>query len=219
LSTQNDNQEETKRGRPLDLSRNKVILTATLDLLAENGFDALTIDAVAARAKVGKATIYRRWSSKTDLVIDAAAFMSPFEKLEEYLDRNQPLRGQLIDMLSFIFQCDDDKAQNTLTAIYTAAASNEKLDKVLKNEFYWRHREAMASIIRPFLEEQHQLIEAEFDLLSDIGPALITYRGIFVEKPFDRAYVERMVDMLMIPMINTLLSEDDESTSAINDTL
>ncbi len=196
---------EGKRGRPLDLSRNDVILSATLDLLVDTGFDALTIDAVAARAKVGKATIYRRWPSKTDLVIDAATMLSPLQRLEENLNRNQELRGQLVDMLSIIFQCDDDNAQSRLTAIYTAASSNEKLDKALKNEFYWRHREAIKSIIRPFLKEPHTLTEAEFDLLADIGPALITYRGVFIGKPFDRDYVERMVDMLMMPIINEML--------------
>ncbi|MFA9557726.1 TetR/AcrR family transcriptional regulator [Evansella sp. AB-rgal1] len=198
-------EQESKRGRPLDLSRNKVILTATLELLAERGFDALTIDAVAAKAKVGKATIYRRWSSKTDLVIDAASLMSPFLKMEESLNRNQGLRGQLIDMLSIIFQCDDEKAQTMLTAIYNAASANEKLDKELKHEFYRRHREGMESIIRPFIKKGHTLTEEEFDLLADIGPALITYRGVFTGKPFDRSYVERIVDLLMMPMIESVI--------------
>lgn len=214
MSMENEQQEESKRGRPLDLSRNKVILTATLDLLAESGFDALTIDAVAAKAKVGKATIYRRWSSKTDLVIDAASMMSSFEKMEESLNRNQGLRDQLIDLLSYTFQCEDNKAQNTLTAIYTAASSNEKLDKALKHEFYWHHRESIESIIKPFLKEPHTLTEAEFDLLADIGPALITYRGIFTGKPSDRKDVEQIVDMLMLPMIESVLLEDEQSKAS-----
>ncbi|UOE95838.1 TetR/AcrR family transcriptional regulator [Alkalihalobacillus sp. LMS39] len=200
-------QQESKRGRPLDMSRNEVILTTTLQLLAENGFDALTIDAVAAKAKVGKATIYRRWSSKADLVIDAASMISPFQKLEESLNREQDVREQLVDMLSFLFQCDDDKAQTMLTAIYNAASSNEKVEKALRNEFYWRHREAIKSIVCPFLKKGHSLTEEEFDLLADIGPALITYRGVFIGKPFDRGYVERMVDTLMMPMIEAVLSE------------
>ncbi|MBU8906676.1 TetR/AcrR family transcriptional regulator [Desertibacillus haloalkaliphilus] len=205
MSTQKD---EMKRGRPLDLSRNEVILTATLDLLAENGFEALTIDAVAAKAKVGKATIYRRWSSKTELVIDAASFISPFEKLEERLNRKKGLREQLIDMLSFIFQCGNDHYQNTMTAIYAAASSNEKIEKELKNDFYWRHRQAIEQIVQPFLKRGVTLTEAELDLLADIGPALITYRSVFIGQPFDRAYVERMVDKLMMPMIEPLLIDN-----------
>jgi AcrR family transcriptional regulator len=58
-------------GRPRDARADAAILDATLDLVAEAGLAGLTIDAVAARAACGKATIYRRWSSKEELVLDA----------------------------------------------------------------------------------------------------------------------------------------------------
>ncbi|MEJ1230234.1 MAG: helix-turn-helix domain-containing protein [Galbitalea sp.] len=60
---------------PLDASRDSDILEAALDVLAEEGYDGMTIDMVAARAKAGKATLYRRWPSKTELVLDAVACM------------------------------------------------------------------------------------------------------------------------------------------------
>ncbi|WNV76774.1 TetR/AcrR family transcriptional regulator [Geodermatophilus sp. DSM 44513] len=57
-------------GRPRDPSRDGVIRAAILRLLAQVGYGALTMDAVAAEAGVGKATIYRRWRTKHDLVVD-----------------------------------------------------------------------------------------------------------------------------------------------------
>jgi AcrR family transcriptional regulator len=60
-----------KPGRPRSAQAHKAILDATLVLLAEEGFQGLSIEEVAARAGVGKTTIYRRWSSKEELVIDA----------------------------------------------------------------------------------------------------------------------------------------------------
>src|ERR1700734_1414294 len=59
------------RGRQLDATRDAALRDAALELLAEIGYDRLSIDAVAARAKASKMTIYRRWSGKADLVVDA----------------------------------------------------------------------------------------------------------------------------------------------------
>ena len=58
-------------GRYLDSSRDVVLREAALVLLAEVGYDRLTMDAVAARARAGKTTIYRRWPGKAELVVDA----------------------------------------------------------------------------------------------------------------------------------------------------
>ncbi|GAE25541.1 transcriptional regulator [Halalkalibacter wakoensis JCM 9140] len=196
--------EENKRGRPLDLSRNEVILKATLDLLAECGYDALTIDAVAGRAKVGKATIYRRWSSKTELVIEANAFIWPFNKLNETINRDLGVREQLMDVISLIFQFDNYKHQSAMMAIHAATSSNEQLEKELKNDFYWLTKQAIESVVKPFLKEK-SLTDAECDLLTDLAPALLTYRGIFIGKPFDRDYVEQIVDNMIMPIIQTAL--------------
>ena len=64
-------QELRKPGRPRSAQAHKAILDATLVLLAEEGFQGLSIEAVADKAGVGKTTIYRRWASKDELVIDA----------------------------------------------------------------------------------------------------------------------------------------------------
>ena len=69
----------SRGGRPRDPSRDGVIRAAILALLAEVGYGALTMDAVAAQAGVGKATIYRRWRTKEDLVVDTIADITQTE--------------------------------------------------------------------------------------------------------------------------------------------
>ncbi len=67
-----DNQEERRGvGRPRSVESHQAILDATLEMLAEEGFHGTSIEAIAARAGVGKSTIYRRWSTKDELIADA----------------------------------------------------------------------------------------------------------------------------------------------------
>ena len=64
--------EARRPGRPRSAEADLAILEAAVDLFAEGGFDGLTVEGVAARANVGKATIYRRYPCKVDLVIAAS---------------------------------------------------------------------------------------------------------------------------------------------------
>jgi AcrR family transcriptional regulator len=72
----------TGTGRPRSEEAHQAILDATLELLVEVGFSALTVEGVAQRAGVGKATIYRRWSSKLPLVVEAFGRLPGFEEVD-----------------------------------------------------------------------------------------------------------------------------------------
>ena len=69
-------------GRPRSEEAHRAILNATLELLVEVGFSALTVEGVASRAGVGKATIYRRWPSKLPLVVEAFGQLPGFEDVD-----------------------------------------------------------------------------------------------------------------------------------------
>src|SRR3954452_15398565 len=88
-----------KLGRRRDHTRDAEILDAALDVLAETGYDGMTVDMVAARAKAGKATLYRRWPSKPDLVLDAVACMKANDVDLTALPDTGTLRGDLVAMI------------------------------------------------------------------------------------------------------------------------
>lgn len=69
-------------GRPRSEEAHQAILDATLELLSEVGFSALTVEGVASRAGVGKATIYRRWASKLPLVVEAFGGLPALEDVD-----------------------------------------------------------------------------------------------------------------------------------------
>ncbi|MGH3303269.1 MAG: TetR/AcrR family transcriptional regulator [Streptosporangiaceae bacterium] len=80
-------------GRYLDSSRDVVLREAALALLAEVGYDRLTMDAVAARARAGKTTIYRRWQSKAELVVDALNSLKGVPEIPDTGSLRQDLRA------------------------------------------------------------------------------------------------------------------------------
>ncbi len=85
-------------GRPRSEEAHRAILEATLELLVEVGFSAMTVEGVASRAGVGKATIYRRWASKLPLVVEAFGQLPGFEDVDTgnlAEDLKKMLRGYL----------------------------------------------------------------------------------------------------------------------------
>src|ERR671916_417754 len=91
--------DPARLGRKRDHSRDPEILEAALDVLPEVGYEGMTVDMVATRAKAGKATLYRRWPSKADLVIDAVACMKQSDLAPEKLPDTGTLRGDLVAMI------------------------------------------------------------------------------------------------------------------------
>ena len=96
VSSGNDSGQSA--GRPRSEEAHKAILDATLELLVEVGFSGLTVEGVATRAGVGKATIYRRWPSKLPLVVEAFSQLPALEEIDTgnlVDDLTQMLRGYL----------------------------------------------------------------------------------------------------------------------------
>ena len=91
----------SRGGRPRDEAREQAILDAAIDLVAEVGYDAMSIEAVAARAKSSKATIYRRWPGKAELV--AEAMRRRAEPVLEDLPDTGSLRGDLLALVQRMF--------------------------------------------------------------------------------------------------------------------
>lgn len=92
----------TPRGRPRDVSIDAAVIKALFEVIEEVGLPATTIDAVAERAGVGKATIYRRWESKEKLVIDAVAGLITSVEIPDRADIAEVLVGMLRAMRGFM---------------------------------------------------------------------------------------------------------------------
>src|SRR5262245_42982319 len=87
--------EPLRRGRPRDPDAEPRIRQCAVELLLERGFDRMTVDEVAARARVGKATVYRRWPSKTELAHDAMSQLFKDKLSTVEVPATGTLRGDL----------------------------------------------------------------------------------------------------------------------------
>ena len=108
-----DGQAATSAGRPRSEEAHAAILDATLELLVEVGYPALTVEGIATRAGVGKATIYRRWSSKLPLVIEAFGQLPALEEADT---------GDLVaDLESMLNQLEEESVHRAAAAMPTIA--------------------------------------------------------------------------------------------------
>ena len=188
-----------KIGRPVDKQRDLAILRAALELVAEQGYDSVTMDAIALRAHAGKATLYRRWKSKPYLIADAITFIMPCEQKVEHERCEDNLRDYLCELLSIYFGVKDEVRQKVMLSIATAISRDKALSKAI-------HLDSITSQTSVFSDAIECIIDKKLDnqklkLLTDVGPALLFYQLIITGKPIEMKYVEHIVDDLIIPLI------------------
>ncbi|HTK06210.1 MAG TPA: TetR/AcrR family transcriptional regulator [Ktedonobacteraceae bacterium] len=156
-------QENTPKGagRPRSQQAHQAIIQAALEILAEVGFESMSMEEVAAWAGVGKATIYRRWPSKVELVIDA---LQHFQEEIPIIDTGH-LRDDLIAMIHHFTPEHASLMEN----IQRRALSEMKNHPEI-------HAAMHACLVEPRLEAVHQFIlraQARGEIRTDISDRLI----------------------------------------------
>ena len=185
-----------RRGRPRDARCDHAILQATLDLLTEGGASGLSIDGVAARAGVGKATIYRRWLSKEALLLEALGTDTSVMPSPDTGSLRGDLEQYFEAMLDKLHQNQrSDVLPHLIEAAFFDAEVKQSLDQYLSN----RQKPLRVILQRAQLRGE---IAATTDLkvLSDtlVGP--IIYRRLLTQGRLDRAFVRKLLDIVLQPL-------------------
>jgi AcrR family transcriptional regulator len=171
------------------------LLAVTLRLLQIHGYDRLTLDAVAATARASKATVYRRWPSKAELVV--AAFIEGIRHTAVPPDTGT-LRGDLLRLGELICQQARQHAA-TMRAVLGEVSRNPALSDAMQYEFL-DQRKAWIHCILARAVERGEIDEPSIrDELWDLLPGYLTFRSIFPGRPPSRRTVEAVVDEVMIP--------------------
>ncbi|MFJ9467422.1 TetR/AcrR family transcriptional regulator [Streptomyces caniferus] len=152
------------RGRPRDAGRDRALLEATVAVLQESGYGRLTTAAVAKRAGVSTATLYRRWRSKEDLVVGTAVRWA--SDLGPQPDTGS-LEGDLATLLRDKAETLEGPGGRLLHVLIGEAAHNEALARVLDTAIIQPVRDRAAAVVRravargdiPPLQDAHVLAD------------------------------------------------------------
>ena len=187
--------------RRLDPSRDAAILEATFDGLAELGYDRLSMDDIAARAHVGKAAIYRRWSSKADVVV--AAMMRWREQISAMaIPDTGSLRGDVEAIVAMVPDLGDQDRNvlGVVLGLATAAAHDPALAAALRDHWLPWPRQALRAVLDRAVARSEIPRDRDLTLVPDILFGLNALR-LMTGQPIDKPYIRRVFDDVILPLV------------------
>jgi AcrR family transcriptional regulator len=194
--------EPAKLGRKRDHTRDKEILDAALEILAETGYDGMTIDMVAARAKAGKATLYRRWPSKNELVIDAVACMKNANLDPATLPDTGTLRGDLIAMIRPPSIEDGTRKMQVMAGLMSMLSRAPELVDAANAAILEPRTEVNRLFLRRAIDRGEIRPDIDVDLVASVGPSLAFHRMLLEQKGVDRSFLIRVIDEVVLPAVS-----------------
>ncbi|RFA18262.1 TetR/AcrR family transcriptional regulator [Subtercola boreus] len=193
--------EAPRLGRKRDHTRDPEILDAALEVLAETGYDGMTIDMVAARAKAGKATLYRRWPSKAELVIDAVACMKKVDLDPSSLPDTGTLRGDLIALIRPHSIEESERKMQIMAGMMSMIARAPELADAANAAIVEPRAAVNRLLINRAVERGEISGECDIETISMISPSMATYRSLVLKKPVDRAFLVALIDGVVLPAL------------------
>ena len=172
------------------------ILEATLEVLAEVGYDLLTMDAVASRAKASKATLYRRWRGKPELVV--AAIMA--HKGDAAVPDTGSLRGDLLEAYcGSSGGLDDPVAQTVLTTVVTAMGRDPEFAEVYRRDFIAPKVASSRAIYERARERGEVHPDVDLSILAPSLAGIVLHRAFLLGDAVTPELVGRVLDEVVLP--------------------
>jgi AcrR family transcriptional regulator len=182
-------------GRPRSVQSHQAMLRSTLELLAEVGYDAVSIEAIAARAGVGKSTIYRRYTCKEDLIADA------IENIREDVtipDTNN-LWGDIDALIQSAAQITlNPVGRQTVAMIVSSASSHPEFAQIYWTKYLQPRRQAFSVVLERAKARNEIPADLDPGLIFDIMSSIMLYSLIFQPTTESwETYVRRALGLLL----------------------
>lgn len=183
-----------RRGRPRDPERDRAIVEATLDLLAEEGYARLSIEAVAHRAGVGKPTLYRRWPSKAALVIDALHSTSS----DEPRPSDGAIRDRLIALVRQVMRkTRTQRSRQLMAGLIGELARDPELAEAMREAFLSKRRRVLFGIFDEAIAAGDLPSDLDHHLAADLLFGPIMLRALVTGEPLPEGLAPTLVDAFL----------------------
>jgi AcrR family transcriptional regulator len=191
----------SEQGSPLrGQAREQAILDATVELVAEVGYERVTVNAIAARAHASKATMYKRWPGKADLVADALRRHADGGVVE--VPDTGSLRGDLVAVVSAIASTfDASDGGPTLTGLVEALRADPALRDLVRGQIEERSRHDGTVIGRRAVARGENADEARVPVAVGVAVAHLFLQTILGGAPPAPAEQQAFVDRILMPLI------------------
>jgi len=182
-----------RSGRPRDPACDEAILRATREAFAENGYAGVSVEGIAARAGVGKATIYRRYSSKAHLVVEA---IRDGAAVEDFLPDTGDLRADLITMMQPLASALRGENAKLLTTFAMERVRHPELAEEFNRSIIGRKREHLRELVVAAAARGELRSDADVDLIAEALPAFLWHHAVYNLAITDDL-LERVLDLAL----------------------
>jgi AcrR family transcriptional regulator len=184
--------------RPLDRAKDQAITAAVVDVLARLGHSGFTMDEVALAAGVGKAAIYRRWSSKTDLLVSYTE--GSIEGTLDLSDTGQ-LRSDLVVLLSSAAAHFNGPAGRANRALLSAVHDDPVLAAAYQAGPVAQWGDAFREVFDRAVRRGEIRADAASSVAAEAGAAILVQRWLLQGAHIDEALVTDVVDTVVLPLL------------------
>ncbi len=183
---------DRRPGRPRSETSRRAILTAAIDELHDHDYAALTVEGIAARAGVGKQTIYRWWPSKADVVLDALLDLAA-EQIAV------PDEGTLdADLSAFLTATFRQRRQRpVLVGLMAQASLDPAFATAFRDRFLFSRRAALREILDRAVARGEIARDVDVELLADVVFGVLWYRLLLDHAPLNAAAAEQLAALVV----------------------
>lgn len=186
----------------LDRSRDPAILNAALAALTENGYNDTNMNDIAARAGVGKAAIYRRWSSKAALITDAIVYWRPDLATDDVPDTGS-LEGDFDALVERAARNDDELISNDLVLrVALEAAHDPQLASALDDLMLLKGRRVVTAILEQAAARGEVAPDRDWSVIADVLTGMGLMRVISGQS-VNAKFIREVIDTLILPAVRS----------------